>query len=192
MACAAPEKTGVPAPRAQPVVTADGFREETYQLSAKDMVRVTVFQEDDLTTFARVGKDGTISFPLIGRAKIGGKTIHEAAQVLQSQLKEYLVHPQVTVSIVDYVKRHFTILGQVGRPGTVDMPDDATVNLLEAIGMAGGYTRIADSSKVILKRQVDGQEKIFKLNANKMLKDRSTEQFEVLPGDTIVVGETLF
>lgn len=189
MACAAPEKTGIGAPTPATRVTT---RDESYRLSAKDTVRITVFREDELATNARISKDGTINFPLIGTVKIGGCTVHQAAEVLESHLKEYLIQPQVNLSIVEYAKRHFTILGQVGRPGTFDLPDDATVNLLEAIGMAGGYTRIASPSNVILKRQVRGQEKTFKLNADKMLKNAGTERFEVLPGDTIVVGESLF
>ena len=166
--------------------------DDSYRLSAKDVVRVSVFHEDDLNTTTRVGKDGTISFPLIGTAKIGGKTVREATQVIETLLREYLVKPEVSVTIVEYAKRHFTILGQVGRPGTYDMPDDATLNLLEAVGLAGGYTRIANSSKIILKRLVNGQETMFKLDGDKMLKDSSTKRFEVLPGDTIVVGESLF
>ncbi len=167
-------------------------RDDSYKLSAKDMVRITVFHEDELATSARISKDGTIIFPLIGAVKIGGRTVHEAAQLLEARLREYLKQPQISLSILEYAKRRFTILGQVGRPGTFEMPDDAPLNLLEAIGMAGGYTRIANPSSVILKRQVNGQERTFKLNADKMLKKGDTERFEIQPGDTIVVGESLF
>jgi protein involved in polysaccharide export with SLBB domain len=190
-ASAAPDSikvaVAVPASPIQPIV-----RDESYRLTAKDLLKITVFHEDDLATITRIGKDGTISFPLIRSAKVGGRTVREATQILQTQLMEYLVQPEVSISIVEYAKRHITILGQVGRPGTIDMPDDATLNLVEAIGLAGGFTRIANPSKIILKRQVNGQETIFKLDANKMMRDSSTVRFEVLPGDTIVVGESIF
>lgn len=168
------------------------WRGESYRLSAKDVVKVTVFQEDDLAATSRIGSDGIINCPLIGPAKIGGKTVPEAAGVLQDLYRKYLKKPQVTVSIVEYAKRRFTILGSVAKPGTFDMPDDATLNLIEAVGLAGGYTRIADSSKVILKRVVNGEEVIYKLDGDKMLKNGSVKRFEVLPGDTILVNEGWF
>jgi len=189
-AFSAPEDANMasPAPPAAPIL----WRGESYRLTAKDVVRVTVFQEGDLATESRIGSDGTISCPLIGSAQIGGKTVEEASQVLAGLYRKYLIKPEVTVSVIDYAKRRFTILGQVAKPGTFDMPDDSTLNLVEAVGLAGGYTRIADSSKVILKRLVNGQEKIFKLDGGKMLSRDSVKRFEVLPGDTILVNEGWF
>jgi protein involved in polysaccharide export with SLBB domain len=162
-----------------------------YRLLPKDAVHIKVFQEDDLETTTRIGKDGTISFPLLGTAKIGGLTVQEATSTMEKLLHEYLVKPQVALTIVEYSKRRITILGTVGKPGTYDMPDDATVNLLEAIGMAGGFSRIS-SQKVTVKRMVQGRESIFNLDAKKMQKDDSSPRFEVLPGDTILVGESFF
>jgi polysaccharide export outer membrane protein len=164
-----------------------------YRLSPNDMLLINVFQEDDLTTSVRISKDGMISFPLIGLVKVGGKTAQEAAMAIQNMLeKDYLVNPQVTLTIVEFSKRKFTILGQVSKPGTYDMPDDSSLNLLQAIGLAGGYTRIANPSRIVLKRQEGSREVIYKLNAKTMARDESTKRFEVLPGDTITVGESLF
>ena len=164
---------------------------DSYLLTPRDVVHIKVFQEEELETTARIGKDGTIPFPLLGSAKIGGETLHQATSTMEQLLHKYLIQPQVDLSIVEYSKRHFTILGQVNRPGTIDMPDDTTVNLLEAIGMAGGYTRIANPSKVTVKRLVQGKETIFKLDGKNMLKETGP-RFEVEPGDTIYVGEALF
>lgn len=166
-------------------------RSENYRLSANDMVHIKVFQEDELETTTRISKDGAITFPFIGSVRIGGSTVEEASQTIRERLREYIINPQVTVLITDYSKRRFTVLGQVARPGTYDMPDDSSINLLEALGMAGGYTRIANPSKIILKRRVNGSEVIFKLNAKSMSQGENTNRFEVLPGDTIFVGESL-
>ena len=164
----------------------------SYRLSPRDLVHIKVFQEEDLETTGRVGKDGTIAFPLLGSAKIGGQTVPEATATMESLLREYLVKPQVSLEIVAYSKQRFTILGQVNKPGVVDMPDEASVNLLEAIGMAGGYTKIANPSKITIKRIVDGREAIIRIDARKILKDASSPTFQVLPGDTIMVGEAIF
>lgn len=162
-----------------------------YRLSANDLLQIKVFQEDDLDATVRISKDGTIQFPLIGGAKIGGKSVQEAAQTLEAALREYLVRPQVSIRVIEYSKRRFTVLGQVAKPGAYEMPEDQSMNLLEAIGVAGGYTRIANPSKVILKRKVNGVETIFKLNAKTMATEGEQQRFDVLPGDTILVGESI-
>jgi polysaccharide export outer membrane protein len=155
-------------------------------------VHIKVFHEDDLETTARIDKDGSIAFPLLGSVKIGGLTVQEARGALEGALHEYLKQPQVSLDILTYSKRRFTILGQVNRPGVFDFPDEMSVNLLEAIGMADGFTKIANPSKITIKRIEDGKETLIKLDGKKILKDASTPEFQVLPGDTINVGEAIF
>jgi protein involved in polysaccharide export with SLBB domain len=72
------------------------------------------------------------------------------------------------------------------------MPDESLVDLLEAVGMAGGYTKLANPAKITVKRITDGRESIIKIDGKRMLKDPSIADFEVMPGDTIVVGEAIF
>ncbi len=166
---------------------------DNYLVSANDVVDIKVFQEDDLATTSRVSKDGTIAVPLIGAVKIAGKTPHEAAAVIREALaKDYLVNPQVTLTVSEYAKRRFTVLGQVQKPGSYDMPDRDSITLLEAVGMAGGYTRIADAGKIVLKRQTGGRETVYKLNAKKMAGSEESGDFLILPGDVITVGESIF
>ncbi len=165
----------------------------SYRLSPRDIIIVKVYREEDLTTEARIDKNGTITFPLIGNIRLIGLTPQEAAQKIAQALKgDYLIDPQVSVGVAEYSVRRITILGQVARPGTFEMPDDSSVNLLEAIGMAGGFTRIARPNHITLKRTVDGKERTYKLDAKSMAKDASTEPFEIFPGDTITVAESLF
>jgi polysaccharide export outer membrane protein len=164
----------------------------TYRLAANDTVEITVFGEDDLNTTARIGKDGAVTMPLVGLVKIGGQSVREAAVTLEGRLRQYLVKPQVAVNILAYSKRRITILGQVNRPGTFDLPDEASIDLLEAIGMAGGYTRLANPSRITLKRMVKGRETLYKLDAKQMLDKEAGERVTVLPGDTIIVAERIF
>jgi polysaccharide export outer membrane protein len=113
---------------------------------------------------------------------------------METLLREYLIHPQVSLEIVSYAKQHFTILGQINKPGTFDIPDESSINLLEALGMAGGYTKIANPSKIIVKRIVGGKECVIRIDGKKILnaKDASEPVFEIQPGDTIMVGEAIF
>lgn len=164
-----------------------------YVLGPNDLVSIKVFQEDDLETHVRVAKDGTITFPLIGLVRVGGKTPQEAARNIRQMLaKGYLINPQVTVSVLEYFKYRLTVLGQVQKPGSYDFPDRDRLTLLEAIGLAGGYTRGADPGKVLIKRVVNGRETVYRLNAKNMASEGSTATFEVLPGDVITVAESIF
>jgi len=165
-----------------------------YRMMPKDTVHIKVFQEDDLETTARIDKDGYIFFPLLGKARIGEQTEQEATATMQTLLKEYLINPQVSLEITSYAKQHFTILGQVNRPGIFDIPDESSLNLLEAIGMAGGYTKIANPSKIKIKRVVDGKETLIQLDGKRAMNPKfATEPInQILPGDTINVGEAIF
>ena len=179
---------------AAPAVAVDTQPSVNYHLRPKDTVHIKVFQEDDLETTARIDVDGNIFFPLLGKAKIGGQTVQEATETIQSALLTYLVHPEVSVEIISYAKQHFTMLGQVNKPGIFDFPDEGTLDLLEALGMAGGYTKIANPSKIIIKRMVNGQETILRIDGKKVLDPHNNTVAvpEVLPGDTIQVGEAMF
>ena len=164
-----------------------------YRLSSNDLIHIRVFQEDELETVARVGRDGTIPFPMLGTLSVGGKTLPETTSAVTLALKEYLVRPQVAVRVVEYTKRKFTVLGQVNRPGTFDLPDDAPLSLLEGIGLAGGYTRLANSSRVTVKRSLPGTaEQVFKLDARQMARGKNAPRFQLQPGDTVMVEESLF
>jgi polysaccharide export outer membrane protein len=164
-----------------------------YVLAANDLIGIKVFQEDDLETRVRISKDGTITFPLVGVIRVGGKTPQEAARTIRDMLaKGYLINPQVTVSVLEYTKYRLTVLGQVQKPGSYDFPDRERLTLLEAIGMAGGYTRIADPGKIVVKRISNGQESVYRVNAKKMASRADSSAFEVRPGDVITVGESIF
>ncbi|MGC3990952.1 MAG: polysaccharide biosynthesis/export family protein [Chthoniobacteraceae bacterium] len=164
-----------------------------YVLSPNDLLDIKVHDEEDLRTIVRIPQDGLITFPLIGVIKVGGRSVSDATEYIRSRLQaDYLVNPQVNLTITEYAKRHFTIIGQVQRPGAYDIPDEQQIDLLDAIAMAGGYTRIANASSISLKRKVDGKDVVYHLNANKMAKLKGQEIFKVQEGDTIVVAESIF
>ena len=162
-----------------------------YRLLPHDTVHIRVFHEDDLETTARIDRDGNIPFPLLGTAKIGGETIREATDTMTRLLRTYLVRPQVSLDVVEYSKQRFTILGEVNKPGTFDMPDESSIDLIEAIGMAGGYTKLANPSHITVKRIIDGKESVFKADAKRIIKDPTDPTFQVLPGDIINVGQAM-
>ncbi len=177
---------------AQPAAAAE-TASPSYILSPNDQVLIDVFQEDDLRTGTTISKDGTINFPLLGSVKLGGLTQAQARDKISELLqRDYLVSPQVSFQVIRFARKRFTVLGQVGRPGSYDMPDQEGMDLLEAVAMAGGYTRIAAPNKITVKRTVDKTEKVFTVDAKKMAREPNSPRFPVQPGDTITVGESIF
>jgi protein involved in polysaccharide export with SLBB domain len=191
MLCAAFGFAGIAGSLATEQQPADPNR--NYVLAAEDLIEVTVFQEEDLTTRARISHDGTINFPLIGAAALGGKTVQQAAELIRSRLGErFLVNPQVNLTVQEYSRKLFTVLGQVQRPGTYRFPERQALDLVQVIGMAGGYTRIADASRITVKRRTAGKETVFRVDGKRLARDEKAEAFAVEPGDLITVGERLF
>src|SRR5258708_18367029 len=140
-----------------------------YKICPADILEVTVFQEADLKSMLRVSNEGSITLPLIGAVSVKGLTSQEAAQAIQLGLaKGYLINPQVNVTVMEFSKRRFTVLGQVQKPGSYDMPDQEDVTLLQAIGMAGGYARVSGCSKVTISLKLDGAQKGYHFNSKKM------------------------
>lgn len=165
-----------------------------YKLTPNDLLDFRVFQEGDLDAVIRISGDGTATFPLVGVVSIGGKTIGEAIDILRGRYMDgYLVSPQINLTVRTYAKQRFTILGQVQKPGAYDMQGNEEVSLLQAIGLAGGYTRIADPGNITVKRrEANGFEKVTKFNAKRMARGGDDASFMVKPGDVITVGESLF
>jgi polysaccharide export outer membrane protein len=164
-----------------------------YRIQPSDIVEVTVFQEPDLKSTLRVSSEGTIAFPLIGVVPVAGLSPQLAANGIRDRLaKGYLVNPQVSVTVMEFAKRRFTVLGEVQKPGSYDMPVQQDLTVLQAIGMAGGYTRIANPSKVTLMRKADGRSTPIELNAKRMAQGNAESAMIVQPGDVITVAESRF
>jgi polysaccharide export outer membrane protein len=166
---------------------------DSYVLRSNDLVKITVFQEDDLTTETRISSSGYITFPLIGPVKLAGKSVAEATNEIRTRLdKDYIINPQVTLTLMEFAGQWVTVLGEVQKPGQVQIPPEGGLDLLGAIALAGGYTRVADPSHVIVRRDIDGKDHVLLVNAKKLSKDTTVPQFMVEPGDRISVGESWF
>jgi polysaccharide biosynthesis/export protein len=165
-----------------------------YILSPNDYVSVEVFGEEDLRTSGRLNPEGNLSVPLLGSIHLAGLTLTQAAlKITELYGRDYLVNPKVNVMLLSYAKRRFSILGQVSRPGSYEMPESSPggIDLLEAVALAGGYTRIAAPERITVRRHNASGDQIFKVNAKRFTKGNGGG-FLVEPGDTITVGESIF
>lgn len=179
------------APESEEMLSAVGESapSDIYHLRVGDIVQVDVFQEPGMTTRQRVQGDGTISVGLIGRVQVQGESVEQAATRISKLLdKKYLVNPQVTVTVLAYSPRRFTVWGQVQRPGSYVIPPEQTVSLPEAIAMAGGNSNIGNLKKVFVSRKKDGGIKRIRIDAL----SATAQYFNVREGDVIFVTETVF
>lgn len=186
----APAAASNAAPAASSVSAPSG-----YQLSANDQIAVEVFGEDDLRTAVRLTGDGSASLPLLGAVRLGGLTLAQAtARLTELYARDYLVNPRVSVSLIGYAKQRFTMLGQVNRPGSYEMPEGGGggVDILEAVAMAGGYTRIAAPERISVRRRGANGDEVIRVNAKRLAKQAGGVGFRVQPGDTITIGESIF
>ncbi len=166
--------------------------ESDYVLVVGDVVELNVFREPDLTTQATIARDGTVQLPLIREVQLAGLSIRDAREMLRQLYdKKFLVDPQVFLNVVKYAQRKFTIMGQVARPGSYELQGGERMDLLEAIGLAGGFTRIANRGRVIIQRREGEGVTAIKANAKRMA-DGKEAPIEVQPGDVITVSESWF
>ena len=159
-------------------------------IGPRDMIEIRVFREDDLTTRAQLSAQGSVTMPLIGAVRVVGLTTEQAASVIVARLKDgWLVNPQVSVTIEERVRRSVTVLGQVRDPGVFKLSADRQLTLVEALGMAGGMTRIANAKKVTLKRGDGSGTRI--INVRDITSGRAADVV-LKDGDVINVPEGLF
>ena len=129
---------------------------QEYALGNNDLILVTVYQNKDLTTLARISDD-KIQMPLIGDVSVGGLTVREAQDKIAGLYAGgFLINPNVSIFIKEYHSKKITILGEVKKPGLYELAGDAT--LIEIISKAGGLTE-KSGDEAVIKRAEDGENK---------------------------------
>jgi polysaccharide export outer membrane protein len=147
----APAPTQAPAPAP---VTPPAQLSAIYQIGASDVLSIKVFNEDALTNKYTVDSDGSITFPLIGRIAVGGKTPRQVEEDLTKALQpDWIRRAQVSVEIAQYRSRSIYVLGEVRTPGRYNI--EGPMTLLEVIANAGSTTPTA-SNTIIVQRYKDG------------------------------------
>ncbi|MDH4161650.1 MAG: polysaccharide export protein [Nitrospirota bacterium] len=125
--------------------------QQEYVVGEGDLLRIIVYDNQDLTTEARVGGDGRITFPLLGEVTVSGLAVMAAEKAIADRLSEgYIIHPQVSIFVVEYKSKKVTMLGEVGKPGIVVLRGAST--LMEVISDAGGITTSAGEAIIIQRK----------------------------------------
>jgi polysaccharide export outer membrane protein len=156
-----------------------GLAQNPDKLGPGDTVHVTVFQQPDLTTDARINERGAIEMPLVGGIKVAGLSTTEAAKTISDALKEgqYLKQPQVAVALTTVRSRQVSMLGLIVRPGRYPL-EEAHTKLSDLIAAAGGIAAGGSEDITVIR---DGKsEKVSALSRD----------FEVKGGDTVYVDRS--
>ena len=171
-----------------------GAQAPDYRLQPEDILNITVYEQPDLTTRARIASEGNIILPLLGEIKAAGLTVNDLNDKIEALLKkDYLVNPQVQIFIEKYRIRQISVLGAVRGPGKYDMHTERETTLLEAIAMAGGFSDVASVNRTRVIRNEDGKERIIRVRVTDITKKGKKEKDIALkPGDIIFVPESFF
>lgn len=184
--CVPSMKTGV---TDAPAGYAPYKKSQMYLIQIGDIVQADVFQEPAMTTRQRVQGDGSISIPLVGRIVVAGLSTETAATRIAKVLDaKQIINPQVTVTVLAYAPKRFTVMGQINRAGTYVIPPEENVSLLEAIAMAGGPTILGNMKNVVVSRR-NGNE-ITRVKMNALAAD--AQFFLIREGDVVYITETVF
>ncbi len=158
---------------------ATGNFSASYHLGPGDTVKLSIYEEPDLSGEYQVSGSNTISVPLAGEVQVGGMPLREASLAIESALQEgFLRNPQISLEIVKF--RPFYILGEVRTPGSYDYQEG--INVLNAVALAGGFTYRAGNNKVKIVRPGAGKPEL-------LVTDVYTPVF---PGDVIYIQEKIF
>ncbi len=160
----------------------------TYRLGPEDVISVSVFNQD---RYSRAGiivpPSGRIALVLIpGGVFVTGKTVDEVSELIKKKYDEYIIDPQVTVSLDKASSYRYSVIGDVGQPGIRLMSHRMTVT--EAIAEAGGVLTTGDRSKVVvLRRQANGILSPIAVNVSAIYKGKAPDSTYLVPGDQIIV-----
>ena|SRR5438477_3919877 len=164
--------------------------EGDHKIAPLDIINIDVVGEKELSKELRVSSSGTITFPFLGSLEVKGKSPAELETLLKEKLgKDYLVDPQVIVTVKEYRARTVTVMGQVNKPGVIALPAEQKVEILEAIAQAGDLSKGAKKNRI----EVNRKGKTFKFTLDDLKKESDPEKkFWLEPGDVIYVYEAFF
>jgi len=166
---------------------------QEYRIGAGDVLSITVWGHPDLSRDYTVDPDGFAPFPLINRVKAGGLTTREVAASLVDLLgKDYLVSPQVIVSVKEYLSQKVTILGETARPGVFYLT--GPTSLVDVLSKAGWLSKSAGKQILLVRDQPlaqpggqSGNTTIQRLSIDKIQAGNASENVAVQAGDTVFV-----
>jgi polysaccharide biosynthesis/export protein len=172
----------------------------TYVVARTDRLRVSVFQEDDLSIIARVDSNDCVNLPLVGAVKVASLRLDEAQKAVERAYRDgrYLRNPQVTINVEEYAPREVSIHGMVRNPGRIPLPIESTMAVHDAVIKAGGFTDVARGNAVLVTRVLsNGVKQTWTIDVDSLIRGRNNADVQrpaltLEPGDIIFVEQRTF
>jgi len=159
-----------------------------YRLGPEDVISVVVFQQEKYSRpQIKVPPSGRVYLALIPEGVfVNGKTPDEVAEIIKKRYDEYIIDPQVTVSLDQAGSYRYSVVGDVGVPGIKLMTRRLSVS--EAVAEAGGVLATGNRSKIfVLRKQQDGTLKPIAVNLTAVYKGQAPDSTYLVPGDQVIV-----
>lgn len=158
-----------------------------YRLGPGDVLRVNVWKHDEVSQQVTIRPDGALTLPLLGDIPAMGRTAEEVSEDVKERLRKYYQdNPPVTVLVTDVKSYKVYVLGEVLKAG--EFAPSHQVTVLMALSLAGGFTRFADPSRVVVVRRDARGERRIPFDYSAVVERGEMEQNLVLQlGDTVIV-----
>lgn len=169
----------------------DADEASKYTLGATDVIQITVMRHPEVTGEYMINSEGKIQYAFVGDVKIKGLTKEEVSKVVEERLKEYIISPEVTITITGYNSKIVYVVGEVFRPGKIFMRGD-TITVREALMQAGlpMLSGITKKSKLITPSK-DGKAVKKNINVYALLYEGDLRENDtMLPGDVLYIPPT--
>jgi polysaccharide export outer membrane protein len=166
-----------------------------YVLQPMDVLRVQVFQEEDINKQGEVSisQEHTIVLPLIKTVSLKGKTVRQAEAMIRDLYdKDFIVNPQVSVIVLKYAERSVNVIGAVNSAGRIQFPQERGLTIVDAISLAGGQNRLSDLKRVKLTRKKpSGEVTTQEIDVDALMKRGGRDAVPLEKGDVIFVPERI-
>lgn len=155
-----------------------------YVIVTGDVVSVRVFNQEAMSTRAKVRSDGKISMPFLGDVAVVGKPPATVAREMEAGLKNFINSPNVTVTVEEFQPTTVSVVGEVSHPGIIAIERNAGV--LQALATAGGLTENASRDDIFVLRELPVPRRI-RFTWELLTRNPPTSTFRLRPGDIVVV-----
>jgi polysaccharide export outer membrane protein len=157
-----------------------------YTVKPGDVLSISVWKEPDLQGPALVRPDGSFSFPLVGEVNARGRTVADLNKIISERLANYLADAVVTVSVQEVKGNKVYVIGNVNKPG--EFVVNPSVDVMQALSMAGGTTPFASLGDIIILRRTDKGKTLLPFDYNDVVRGKRLEQnVDLTSGDVVVV-----
>jgi polysaccharide export outer membrane protein len=162
-------------------------RDQPYKLHPSDILELEYEYTPEYNQVATVQPDGTVRLKLVGSIKVAGLSLDEATAAIKTKASVPLNKPEITLTLKDFVKPHFTVYGEVTRPGVYDIHGQVTV--LQAIALSGGVKDTSKETQVLLIRKMNAEIAEVKVINTKLMSSAkgAREDFDLQPDDMLII-----